>query len=194
MEDDGQMRGAARSRAMRLMKIPGGKVAATIPASSRWYRGAAMRTGWRIGKYNPKGYAIRTPAATMSTCVAPILKAVVVFVLAANSRGGRPGTCVSKVNQKARPYLPLASRANNGPARSGRAIVRFRRNPRRASLPPDSCGFRPARFDARFQEFARKRSGSESMPAAAAGYRIDPRAPSWRRSMRARNARPFAGS
>lgn len=142
MEDDGQIAVRPKSR-VRIVKYraEGGSNDTSIISLVQ----GALRsvTGW-IGKYNPKGYAIRTPTATIGVRGTDHETVVV----SSGNKEAEAGT-YDKVNEGATvlssPYGQTEVRRDQ----AGFVSLSQKSAPRLlASIP---AVFRPARFDARFR-------------------------------------------
>ncbi len=142
MEDEGQIavRPNTRLRIARY-KAEGGSSDASVIALVQ----GALRsvTGW-IGKYNPRGYAIRTPTATIGvrgtdheTMVVP-----------EGSSEGEPGT-YDKVNHGATLLSTARGQTEIRPDQAGFVGLSGKARPQLLKSVP--AFFRPQRLDARFQ-------------------------------------------
>lgn len=157
MEDEGQIavRPNTRLRIARY-KAEGGSDDASIIALVQ----GALRsvTGW-IGKYNPKGYAIRTPTATIGVRGTDHET----LVLPEDARDGEAGT-YDRVNHGATLLTTKHGQAEVRPNQAGFVALRGAARPRLLATVP--AVFRPAQLDGRFErlhETIRQRIDSRRM-------------------------------
>lgn len=146
MEDEGQIAIRPNTR-MRIAKYraEGGSSDTSIIALVQ----GALRsvTGW-IGKYNPKGYAIRTPTATIGVRGTDHETMVI-----AQGGDGEAGT-YDKVNHGATLLSTPHGQTEVRPNQAGFASLAGKAKPR--VLPSVPTFFRPARLDNRFQNLHEK--------------------------------------
>lgn len=142
MEDEGQIAVRPNTR-MRIAKYKaeGGSSDTSVIALVQ----GALRsvTGW-IGKYNPKGYAIRTPTATIGVRGTDHET----MVIEQGSREGEAGT-YDKVNHGTTLLSTQHGKTEVRPNQAGFVSVSGKAKPR--VLPSVPNFFRPARLDNRFQ-------------------------------------------
>lgn len=142
MEDEGQIAVRPNTR-MRIAKYKaeGGSSDGSVIALVQ----GALRsvTGW-IGKYNPKGYAIRTPTATIGVRGTDHETRVI----PEGSGEGEAGT-YDKVNQGATVLSTAQGRTEIRPNQAGFVSFSGKARPRVLAAVPTF--FAPARFDRRFE-------------------------------------------
>jgi hypothetical protein len=142
MEDEGQIAVRPNTR-MRIAKYKaeGGSSDTSLIALVQ----GALRsvTGW-IGKYNPKGYAIRTPTATIGVRGTDHET----MVIEQGSHEGEAGT-YDKVNHGATLLSTQHGKTEVRPNQAGFVSLSGKAKPR--VLPSVPTFFRPARLDNRFQ-------------------------------------------
>lgn len=147
MADEGQIAIRPNTR-LRIAKYKadGGKDDVSIIALVQ----GALRsvTGW-IGKYNPKGYAIRTPTATIGVRGTDHET----MVIPQGSRDGEAGT-YDKVNHGATVLSTPHGETEVGPNQAGFVSVSGKAPPR--LLPSVPKIYRPARLDSRFENLHEK--------------------------------------
>jgi hypothetical protein len=141
MEDEGQIAVRPNTR-MRIAKYKaeGGSSDTSLIALVQ----GALRsvTGW-IGKYNPKGYAIRTPTATIGVRGTDHET----MVIEQGSHEGEAGT-YDKVNHGATLLSTEHGKTEVRPNQAGFVSLSGKSKPR--VLPSIPASFRPARMDTRF--------------------------------------------
>ncbi|MBI2306147.1 MAG: FecR domain-containing protein [Rhodocyclales bacterium] len=142
MADEGQIAVRPNTR-MRIAKYKaeGGSGDSSVIALVQ----GALRsvTGW-IGKYNPKGYAVRTPTATIGVRGTDHETRVV----PEGSSEGEPGT-YDKVNQGATVLSTAQGKTEIRPNQAGFVGLAGKARPRVLTAVPTF--FAPARFDRRFE-------------------------------------------
>lgn len=147
MEDEGQIavRPNTRMRITRY-KAEGGSSDTSVIALVQ----GALRsvTGW-IGKYNPKGYAIRTPTATIGVRGTDHET----MVIEQGSREGEAGT-YDKVNHGATLLSTQHGKTEVRPNQAGFVSLSGKAQPRVLQSVP--AFFRPTRMDNRFQNLHEK--------------------------------------
>ncbi|MFC5300977.1 FecR family protein [Azospira restricta] len=142
MEDEGQIAIRPNTR-MRIAKYraEGGSGDSSVIALVQ----GALRsvTGW-IGKYNPKGYTVRTPTATIGVRGTDHETRVI----PEGSSEGEAGT-YDKVNQGATVLSTAQGRTEIRPNQAGFVALSGKARPRVLAAVPTF--FAPARFDRRFE-------------------------------------------